>query len=51
MALDGSERDSEMYFDCKNYKSVFEGNNRAKLDEIIDAELVKDYVNICKRQT
>ena len=44
--MDGSEQKENISYDCKNYKSIFEGNNKSKLDGIIDSELSEGYLKI-----
>ena len=44
--MDGSQEKEHISYDCKNYKSIFEGNNKAKLDNIIDSELSEGYLKI-----
>ena len=48
--MDGSQEKEHISYDCKNYKSIFEGNNKAKLDNIIDSELSEGYLKIVKNK-
>ena len=44
--MDGSEQKENISYDCRNYKSIFEGSNKSKLDKIIDSELSEGYLKI-----
>ena len=44
--MDGSEQKENISYDCKNYKSIFEGSNKSKLDKIIDSELSEGYLKV-----
>ena len=48
--MDGSQEKENISYDCKNYKSIFEGNNKSKLDNIIDSELSEGYLKIVKNK-
>ena len=48
--MDGSQEKEHISYDCKNYKSIFEGNNKAKLDEIIGSELSEGYLKIVENK-
>ena len=48
--MDGSEQKENISYDCKNYKSIFEGNNKSKLDRIIDSELSEGYLKIVNKK-
>ena len=41
--MDGSQEKEHISYDCRNYKSIFEGSNKSKLDKIIDSELSEGY--------
>ena len=47
--MDGSQQKEHISYDCKNYKSIFEGNNKSKLDKIIGSELSEGYLKIVKK--
>ena len=44
--MDGSQEKEHISYDCKNYKSIFEGNNKSKLDKIIGSELSEGYLKV-----
>ena len=44
--MDGSQEKANLKYDCRNYKSIFEGNNKSKLDKIIGSELSEGYLKI-----
>ena len=44
--MDGTQEKANLAYDCKNYKSIFEGNNKAKLDKIIGSELSEGYLKL-----
>ena len=48
--MDGSQQKENISYDCKNYKSIFEGNNKSKLDVIIGSELSEGYLKIVKNK-
>ena len=48
--MDGSQEKEHISYDCKNYKSIFEGNNKSKLDRIIDSELSEGYLKIVNKK-
>ena len=48
--MDGSEQKENISYDCKNYKSIFEGDNKSKLDKIIGSELSEGYLKIVKNK-
>ena len=48
--MDGSQEKEHNSYDCKNYKSIFEGNNKSKLDKIIGSELSEGYLKIVKNK-
>ena len=48
--MDGSEQKENISYDCRNYKAIFDGNNKAKLDVIIDSELSEGYLKIVKNK-
>ena len=48
--MDGSQERANMSYDCMNYKSVFEENNKAKLDKIIGSELSEGYSKVVKEK-
>ena len=48
--MDGSQENENISYDCKNYKSVFEDNNKVKLDKIIGSELSEGYLKIVDKK-
>ena len=48
--MDGSQEKQNIFYYCKNYKSIFEGNNKAKLDKIICSELSEGYLKIVDKK-
>ena len=48
--MDGSQEKENIFYDCRNYKSIFEDDNKPKLDKIIGAELSEGYLKIVDKK-
>ena len=48
--MDGSQEQVNMSYDCQSYKSIFEDNNKPKLDKKIGSELSEGYLKIVENK-